>query len=95
MPNKKTRTLEEKLSIVLEGIKGEVSVSEICRKYGLSQSVYYKWRDKFYEGGKKALSNTSGSIMPKTDQAKIEELEKVIGRQTIVIEVLKKNIKMS
>lgn len=95
MPNKKTRSVEEKLSIVLEGIKGEITVSEICRKYSLSQSVYYKWRDKFFEGGKKALSNSSGSIIAKSDQGKIEELEKVIGRQTVIIEVLKKNIKMS
>ncbi|NLT52287.1 MAG: transposase [Ignavibacteria bacterium] len=95
MPNKKPRSAEEKLSIVLEGIKGEISISEICRKYGLSQSVYYKWRDKFFEGGKKALTNSSDSLTPRTDQAKIEELEKVIGRQTVVIEVLKKNLKMS
>lgn len=48
MSNKKIRSTEEKLAIVLEWIKGDISVSELCRKYGLSQSVYYKWRDKFF-----------------------------------------------
>jgi len=95
MSNKKMRTAEEKLAIVLEGIKGEISVSELCRKYGLSQSVYYKWRDKFFEGGKKALVSSSENGLNKSDKAKIEELEKVIGRQTVVIEVLKKNINMT
>ena len=95
MSNKKMRTAEEKLAIILEGIKGEISVSELCRKYGLSQSVYYKWRDKFFEGGKKALVSSSENGSNKSDKAKIEELEKVIGRQTVVIEVLKKNINMT
>jgi putative transposase len=95
MPNKKMRSAEEKLAIVLEGIKGEISVSELCRKYGLSQSVYYKWRDKFFEGGKRALVSSSENGLNKSDKAKIEELEKVIGRQTVVIEVLKKNINMT
>jgi len=95
MSNKKIRSTEEKLAIVLEGIKGEISVSELCRKYGLSQSVYYKWRDKFFEGGKKALISSSVNRAPKSEQAKIEELEKIIGRQTVVIEVLKKNINMT
>lgn len=94
MSNINTRSPEEKLAIVLEGIKGDISVSEICRKYGIAQSLYYKWRDKFFEGGKKALTTNSIINSQKTEQAKIEELEKVIGRQTVVIEVLKKNLKM-
>lgn len=90
-----TRSIEEKLSIVLEGLKGESNISQICRKYGISQSLYYKWRDKFLDGGKEALKNSRGSSTGKTEEAKIEELEKVIGRQTIVIEVLKKNLKLT
>lgn len=38
---------------------------------------YYEWHDKFFEGCKKVLINSSGSTMPKTDQAKIAEFEKV------------------
>ena len=48
---------EEKLSAVLEGIKGVKSVSEICRDHHISQSLFYRWRDKFLEGGKKGLVN--------------------------------------
>jgi len=95
MSTKTTRSIEEKLAIILEGLKEDSNVSEICRKYGISQSLYYKWRDKFLEAGKEALSGSRGSKADKTGEAKIEELEKVIGRQTVVIEVLKKNLKLT
>ena len=40
-------TAEQKMSIVLQGIKGETTVAEICRNQGISQVQYYKWRDLF------------------------------------------------
>jgi transposase-like protein len=46
--------LETKMAAVLEGLKGESSVAEICRKYQISESLYYRWRDKFLEGGSRA-----------------------------------------
>ncbi|MCF8432112.1 MAG: transposase [Melioribacteraceae bacterium] len=60
MPFKTNKTAEEKLSIVLEGLKAESSISDLCRKHGLSQTLYYKWRDKFLQGGEKGLMNSSG-----------------------------------
>jgi putative transposase len=95
MSTKTTRSTEEKLAIVLEGLKEQSNVSEICRKYGISQSLYYKWRDKFLEAGKESLSGSRSSRADKSVEAKIEELEKVIGRQTVVIEVLKKNLRLA
>jgi len=94
MPFKTTKTAEEKLSIVLEGLKAETSISDICRKHGLSQTLYYKWRDKFLEGGKKGLMNSSGGSSGNPDKSKLEEYEKVIGRQTIEIQILKKNLNL-
>jgi transposase-like protein len=80
---------EMKLAIVLEGIKGTKSVSEICREHKISQSQYYKWRDKFLEGGLQALQSNKNA---KTDRykAEIENLQKIIGKQAIQIEILKK-----
>ena len=40
-------SVEEKMAIVLAGLRGEQSVAEICRQYQISQSQYYKWRDSF------------------------------------------------
>jgi len=80
---------EEKMAIVLEGLRGQKSVAEICREHQISQALYYRWRDRFLEAGQKGLSN-GGSEDEKALQAQIEKLEKMIGRQTIAIEALKK-----
>ena len=81
-------TADEKLAIVMEGIKEKKSVAEICREHQISQSQYYKWRDRFYEGGKKALGN--GITDDNVYKAEIEKLQKIIGKQAIQIEILKK-----
>lgn len=86
---------EEKLSIILEGLKGESSISEICSKHGVSQAWYYKLRDRFLEGGKKAVTQGNALNNNHSEKAKIEELEKVIGRQTVEIQILKKNLNLS
>ena len=79
---------EEKLAIVMEGLKEKKSVADICRTHQISQTLYYKWRDKFLEGGKNALVN--GKTGEAAYQAEIEKLQKIIGKQAIVIETLKK-----
>lgn len=52
--------IDEKLAIVLEGIKERRSVAEICREHQISQTLDYRWRDRFLESGKKGLMNSSG-----------------------------------
>lgn len=52
----RTYSSEEKIRIVIEGMRGEESVSSICRKYGINDSLYYKWTKDFMEAGKKRLS---------------------------------------
>ena len=52
-------TVEEKLEIVVEGLKEKKPIAEICREHKISQTLYYRWRDKFLEGGKNALGNGS------------------------------------
>jgi transposase len=46
---------EQKIIIVMEGIRGEVSIAELCRRYGISEPTYYKWNKEFIEAGKKRL----------------------------------------
>ena len=46
---------EEKIRIVLEGLKGEESIKEICRREGITSSLYYRWSKAFLEAGKKRL----------------------------------------
>jgi transposase-like protein len=81
-------SLDEKLAIVFEGLKEKRSVAEICREHRISQTLYYRWRDKFLEGGKKGLVNGAGD--DNVYKAEIEKLQKIIGKQAIQIEILKK-----
>ena len=56
---RKTRRLfssEQKILIVMEALRGESSTSEICRKHGIAQSLFYKWNKEFMEAGKKRLN---------------------------------------
>jgi len=79
---------DEKLAIVMEGLKEKRSVADICREHKISQTLYYRWRDKFLEGGKKGLVNGAGD--GNVYKAEIEKLQKIIGKQAIQIEILKK-----
>ena len=53
--SRKQYSAEEKIRIVLEGLRGESSVVEICRREGLNTNVYYRWSKEFLEAGKKRL----------------------------------------
>ncbi|MFQ6003049.1 MAG: transposase [Candidatus Zixiibacteriota bacterium] len=81
-------TGDEKLAIVMEGLKEKRSVADICREHRISQTLYYRWRDKFLEAGKKGLVN--GASDGEAYKAEIEKLQKIIGKQAIQIEILKK-----
>jgi transposase-like protein len=70
-------TVEEKLAIVLEGLKEKRSLAEICREHKISQTLYYKWRDKFLESGKRGLIN--GSYDDNHYRAEIERLQKIMA----------------
>ena len=48
-------TSEEKIRIVLEGLRGEISVAELCRREGIAPTVYYRWSKDFLEAGKNGL----------------------------------------
>ena len=47
---------EEKIRIVLEGLRGEDTIAELCRREGLNSNVYYRWSKEFMEAGKKRLA---------------------------------------
>jgi transposase len=53
---RKLHSSEEKIRIVLSGLRGEDSIAELCRKEGIAQSLYYSWSKEFLEAGKKRLA---------------------------------------
>ena len=54
--SRKQYSAEEKIRIVLDGLKGKDSIAELCRREGIAQSLYYSWSKEFLEAGKKRLA---------------------------------------
>ena len=68
---KRIFTSERKVLIVMEGIRGEQSIAELCRKYGIPDSTYYKWNKEFIEAGKARLD---GDIAREATSDEVKEL---------------------
>lgn len=91
MARKEKHNEETKVNAVLEGLRGETSIAEVCRKYGISDSLYYRWKDQFLEGGKRALSKRQETPNAEAKR-KLAEYERVIGKITVENTILKKTL---
>ncbi len=60
---RKKYSSEEKIRIVLKGLRGEESIAELCRKEGINHNVYYRWSKDFMEAGKKRLSGDTVGLV--------------------------------
>jgi transposase len=80
---------ETKMAAVLEKLRGESFVADICRQYQISESLSYRWRNKFLEGGRQTLSSRNGSGPEAGVKVRISELERIIRKQAVQIEILK------
>ena len=72
---RKTRmkySAEDKIRIVLEGLRGEMTIAELCRREGIAQNLYYKWSRDFLEAGKKRLS---GDVEREANSTEVTELK--------------------
>ena len=63
---RKHYSAEEKIRIVLEGLRGEDSIAELCRREGIAQNLYYRWSKDFLEAGKKRLAGDTARAPPRT-----------------------------
>ncbi len=86
--------VETQMQCILEGVSGK-PVSELCRKYGMSQWQYYRIRDRFLETGKAGLAQGTGAGQAREKQleSQIEELEGTVGRLTVENQTLKKTLR--
>ena len=93
---RKRRSPEEKIRIVLDGLRGEESIAELCRREGIVESLYYNWSKEFLEAGKKRLAGDT-SRAATTDEVKdlrreARDLKEVVAEQTLEIRLLKKSM---
>jgi transposase len=90
-------TSEEKIRIVLEGLRGEESIAALCRKYNIHQNLYFKWSKDFMEAGKKRLSGdtvreaSTDEVKDLKDQN--SELKQELAELYLQNKMLKKNLK--
>ncbi len=87
---------EEKIRIVLEGLKGEVSIAELCRREGIVSNLYYRWSKEFLEAGKKRLSGDTvreatssevGDLRSENDQ-----LKQLVAELSLKLRLAKKSL---
>ena len=88
---------EEKIRIVLEGLRGEESISEICRKESIHPNQYYKWSKDFMEAAKKRMLGDTVREA-NTDEVKAlrdenDELKKLVAELSLKNKVLKKSLR--
>jgi transposase len=87
---------EDKIRIVLEGLRGEDSIAELCRKESIAQSQYYGWSKEFLEAGKRRLAGDTARAAT-TDEVKdlraeATALKEVVAEQALEIRLLKKSM---
>ena len=87
---------EEKIRIVLEGMRGEESIAELCRREGLNQNVYYRWSKEFLETGKQRLAGDIKREASSTDVTDLkkenDQLKRLVADIMLKNEVLKKSV---
>jgi transposase len=70
---RKKYSSEEKIKIIIEGIRGETTIAELCRKEGISQALYYKWSKDFMEAGKRRLN---GDTLREANTTEVNDLKR-------------------
>ncbi len=87
---------EERIRIVLEGLRGEDSIAELCRKEGINPNLYYRWSKEFLEAGKKRLAGDTAreatSDEVKALRAEMAQLKEAVAELLMENRLLKKSV---
>ncbi len=92
---RKRYSAEEKIRIVLSGLRGEHAIAELCRREGIAESLYYAWSKEFLEAGKKRLAGdterqaSSGEV--KGLRREMSDLKELVADLALENRLLKKN----
>lgn len=93
---RKQYSAEEKIKVALDGLKGEDSIAELCRREGIVQSLYYSWSKEFLEAGKKRLASDTARAATSTEvkglRCEVRDLKEVVAEQDLELRLLKKSM---
>jgi transposase len=93
---RKHHSAEEKIRIVLDGLRGEYSIAELCRREGIAESLYYSWSKEFLEAGKRRLAGdtaraaTSGEVT--TLRREVRDMKVLVADLALENRLLKKSM---
>ncbi len=93
---RKQYSAEEKIRIVLDGLRGEDSIAALCRREGIAESLYYSWSKEFLEAGKKRLAGdtarqaTSGEV--KDLKREMRDMKELVAELSLENRLLKKSM---
>ena len=93
---RKHYSAEEKIRVVLDGLRGESSIAELCRREGIAEGLYYSWSKEFLEAGKRRLAGdtaraaTSSEVTDLRREARV--LKEVVAEQALELRLLKKSM---
>jgi transposase len=93
---RKKYSAEEKIRIVLDGLRGESTVAELCRREGINQNLYYKWSKEFLEAGKQRLAGNTNR-QASSDEVKdlrreMDQLKLLVAELSLKNRTLKKSL---
>ena len=91
--NYRSWSADEKMDIVLAGLRGDQPVAEVCRQYEIHQSQYYQWRDIFFEKGREGLKGRSTDKKVNKLRKELDEYKKMVGELQMKNEILKKTFR--
>jgi transposase len=93
---RKRHSSEEKIRIVLSGLRGEESIAALCRHEGIAESLYYSWSKEFLEAGKKRLAGDTARQATSTEvttlRAEARNLKEALAEQLLENRLLKKSM---
>ena len=93
---RKQYSSEEKIRIVLDGLRGEFSIAELCRREGIAESLYYSWSKEFLEAGKRRLAGDTARAATSSEvtdlRREARQLKEVVAEQALELRLLKKSM---
>jgi transposase len=93
---RKHHSAEDKIRIVLEGLRGEESIAALCRREGIAESLYYAWSKEFLEAGKRRLAGDTARAATTNEVTALRHeartLKEVVAEQALELRLLKKSM---
>ena len=93
---RKQYSAEEKIRIVLDGLRGESSIAELCRREGIAEGLYYSWSKEFLEAGKRRLAGDTARAATSSEVTDLRReartLKEIVAEQALELRLLKKSM---